>query len=116
MPLSGTITLDGTSVQDIDQEWLRSNVTIVQQESVLFNETIFRNIAFGRKDYKSTTREEVHQSCRMSMLEETLRNFPLGSNTIVGAGGAALSGGQRQRVRFQDSILSLIFCTPEKDG
>ncbi|RPB10281.1 P-loop containing nucleoside triphosphate hydrolase protein [Morchella conica CCBAS932] len=105
MPLSGTITLDGTSVQDIDQEWLRSNVTIVQQESVLFNETIFRNIAFGRKDYKSTTREEVHQSCRMSMLEETLRNFPLGSNTIVGAGGAALSGGQRQRVALARAIL-----------
>jgi ATP-binding cassette subfamily B (MDR/TAP) protein 1 len=108
MPLSGTITLDGTVVQDIDHEWLRSNVTMVQQESVLFNETIFRNIAFGRKDYKSTTREEVHRSCRMSMLEETLRNFPLGSNTIVGVGGAALSGGQRQRVRFHDRILSLI--------
>ncbi|KAI5837635.1 P-loop containing nucleoside triphosphate hydrolase protein [Morchella snyderi] len=105
MPLTGTIRLDGTPVQDINHEWLRSHVTMVQQESVLFNETIFRNIAFGRKDYKSTTREEVHQCCRMSMLEETLRNFPLGSNTIVGVGGAALSGGQRQRVALARAIL-----------
>lgn len=98
-PLSGTITFDGNPLQHIDSEWLRKNVTLVQQQTVLFNETIFRNIAFGRKDYENATREEVGEACRMSMLEDTLDSFPLGSDTVVGVGGTALSGGQRQRVR-----------------
>lgn len=80
-------------------------MTLVQQQTVLFNETIFRNIAFGRKDYENATREQVRESCRMSMLEATLCELPLGSDTLVGVGGAALSGGQRQRVRHDNTSL-----------
>lgn len=107
-PLSGTIAFDGNPLQCIDSGWLRKNVTLVQQQTVLFNETIFRNIAFGRKDYENATREQVRESCRMSMLEDTLHEFPLGSDTIVGVGGTALSGGQRQRVRDPTTPLSII--------
>ena len=104
-PLSGNITIDGVPLADIHPEWLRDNITLVQQQSVLFNETIFRNVAFGKKDCLAVTKEQVHRACRMVQLERAISEFPLGYDTIVGVGGKQLSGGQRQRVRFHEQMI-----------
>lgn len=104
-PLSGEITLDGLPLNSLDQEWLRENITVIQQDNVLFNETIFRNIAFGGKDYRNVTEDQIRDACRMAMLEDTISELPLGYNTLAGVGGKQLSGGQRQRVRAYDSVF-----------
>ncbi|KAG0124731.1 P-loop containing nucleoside triphosphate hydrolase protein [Tuber indicum] len=104
-PVSGEITIDGLPLNSLDQEWLRENITVVQQQSVLFNETIFRNISIGRKDYRNVTEDQIRDACRMAMLEDTISELPLGYNTLAGVGGKQLSGGQRQRVALARAIL-----------
>ncbi|KAG0637482.1 P-loop containing nucleoside triphosphate hydrolase protein [Tuber brumale] len=104
-PVSGEITIDGLPLNSLDQEWLRDKITVVQQQSVLFNETIFRNIAVGRKDYRKVTEDQIGDACRMAMLEDTISELPLGYNTLAGVGGKLLSGGQRQRVALARAIL-----------
>ncbi|CAZ81089.1 unnamed protein product [Tuber melanosporum] len=104
-PVSGEITIDGLPLNSLDQEWLRENITVVQQPSVLFNETIFRNISVGRKDYRNVTEDQIRDACRMAMLEDTISELPLGYNTLAGVGGKQLSGGQRQRVALARAIL-----------
>jgi len=103
-PLSGEITIDGLPLNSLDQEWLREKITVVQQQNVLFNETIFQNIAFGGKDYRYVTEDQIRDACRMTMLEDAISELPLGYNTLAGVGGKQLSGGQRQRVRVYDPV------------
>jgi ATP-binding cassette subfamily B (MDR/TAP) protein 1 len=102
-PLSGDILVDGHSIQHLDNDWLRQNITLVQQESVLFNETIFQNIAFGNRN--NATREDVREACKTAYLEETIRNMPNGLDTLIGLGGRSLSGGQKQRVAIARAKL-----------
>ena len=104
-PLSGEITIDGLPLNSLDQEWLKGNITAIQQENVLFNETIFRNIAFGGKDYRNVTEDQIRDASRMAMLEDTISELPFGYNTLAGVGGKQLSGGQRQRVRVYDPMF-----------
>ncbi|KAL7273862.1 ATP-dependent permease [Rhizina undulata] len=104
-PRGGTITLDGNPLQVIDSDWLRNNITFVQQQSILFNETIFRNVAFGRKDFENATKEEVQEACRLAILEQTLLDLPQGYDSIIGHGGKQLSGGQRQRIALARARL-----------
>ena len=104
-PLSGEITIDGLPLNSLDQEWLRENITVIQQHNALFNETIFQNIAFGGKDYRNVSEDQIRDACRMAMLEDAISELPLGYNTLAGVGGKQLSGGQRQRVRVYDPIF-----------
>lgn len=97
--------IDGHSVQTLGVEWLRNNITLVQQQSVLFNETVFKNIAFGRIDHSTVRKEEVKKAIETALLQHTITELPQGLDTIVGFGGNALSGGQKQRVAIARSRL-----------
>lgn len=104
-PASGEITIDGESLQVLDSNWLRNNITLVQQSSVLFNETIFTNIAFGRRDHELVRREEVKRCMEAAVLRDTVLSMPKGLDTLVGVGGSAMSGGQKQRVAIARARL-----------
>ncbi len=104
-PKSGDISFDGNSLHTLDINWLRNNVTLVQQQSVLFNETIFKNIAFGRRDHGRVRRKEVEKSIEVALLQHTIMDLPDGLDTVVGSGGNAMSGGQRQRVAIARARL-----------
>jgi ATP-binding cassette, subfamily B (MDR/TAP), member 1 len=84
---------------------VRNVITLVQQQSVLFNETIFRNIALGRRDHERVGMEEVEKACQFALLQETISDMPSGLNTLVGIGGNAMSGGQRQRIAIARARL-----------
>jgi ATP-binding cassette subfamily B (MDR/TAP) protein 1 len=96
-PTSGQVLLDGIPLDEIDVKWLRDNVTLVEQHSVLFNETIQRNIALGRPD-QSISLKEIEDAITFAMLDPIVRDLPDGVNTELGMKGSALSGGQKQRL------------------
>ncbi|KAL6716564.1 ATP-dependent permease [Lecanora helva] len=102
---TGDIFVDGHPLQTLDTTWLRDNVTLVQQQSVLFNETLFKNITFGRKDHSTIRRDEMKRSIETALLQHTIKEMPKGLDTLVGSGGSALSGGQKQRVAIARAHL-----------
>lgn len=104
-PSSGGITLDERPMEALDIPWLRNNITLIQQQSVLFNETLLKNIAFGRRDHEQVRRDDVKPSLRTAYLQYTINELPEGLDTMVGTGGSALSGGQRQRVTIARAHL-----------
>ena len=85
--------------------WLRNNITLVQQTSTLFNETIMRNIAFGQRDFRSVTIEQLKACIELAALQNTISEMPEGFETMVGTGGNALSGGQKQRIAIARARL-----------
>ena len=112
-PAAGEVWIDGESIQTLDVNWLRNNITLVQQQSVLFNETIFKNIAFGRRNYERVKKEEIKKSLEMAALRDTVSELPKGLETLVGTGGSAMSGGQKQRVaiaraRLRDTAILIL--------
>ncbi|KAE8147972.1 P-loop containing nucleoside triphosphate hydrolase protein [Aspergillus avenaceus] len=121
-PTSGEIRIDGMLIQNLSKNWIRKNVTLVEQKSVLFNESIFMNIAFGRHDYDYVQKEDVQECIDLAMLDSIIDHMPNGIDTCVGQGGGFLSGGQRQRVaiaraRLRDTpILILDEPTSALDG
>ena len=109
--VSGEILVDGNPIQSLDTNWLRQNVTLVQQDNVLFNETILQNIAFGRRD--NVTREDIQNATRTGCLQDMLKELPNGIDTVVGSNGRELSGGQKQRIaiaraRLRDSQILIL--------
>ncbi len=110
-PLRGEILVDGNSIQTLDPNWLRQNVTLVQQQSVLFNETVLQNIEFGRSH--PVTRTDILKATKTADLEQTLLDLPEGLHTVIGSNGKSLSGGQQQRVsiaraRLRDAPILLL--------
>lgn len=97
-PVSGYILIDGHPIQTLDVNWIRNNITLVQQQAVLFNETVYKNIAFGSKDHSKVRNEEVKKAIETAFLQYTVSNLPQGLDTVVGSCGNAISGGQQQRV------------------
>ena len=104
-PDCGEIMIDGNAIQTLDTIWLRNNVTLVQQQSVLFNETVFKNIAFGIRDPEKIKQEEIRTAIGLAMLRDTIQNLPQSLDTVVGSGGNAMSGGQKQRVAIARARL-----------
>jgi ATP-binding cassette subfamily B (MDR/TAP) protein 1 len=104
-PLFGDISIAGHSIKALDPRWIRENISLIQQQSTLFNETVFRNISFGREDYENVTQAQVMDVCRMAALEKTIKDLPHGLNTIVG--GKQLSGGELQRVRVRAGVCPI---------
>lgn len=104
-PLTGSILIDGQPIETLDDTWIRENVTLIQQSSILFNDTFFMNVAFGSRDPSSVTREEVRAACETVLLQSTVANLPDRLDTIVGIGGHNLSGGQRQRLALARARL-----------
>ncbi|EKG15411.1 Putative ABC transporter protein [Macrophomina phaseolina MS6] len=105
LPKSGTVTLDGNRLEDLDVEWLRRNITLVEQASALFDGTIFHNISYGRPDFDRVTLEEVKEAAEFALLKETVNNMPDTWDTQVGAEGSSMSGGQRQRMALARARL-----------
>ncbi|KAJ5327235.1 uncharacterized protein N7506_010337 [Penicillium brevicompactum] len=105
LPTSGEILIDRTPMQELDVNWIRNNVTLLEQKSVLFNESMLTNIAFGRQDYEYVTKDDVQDSIDLAMLQNTMDGLPLGIDTNLGPGGSSLSGGQRQRVAIARAKL-----------
>lgn len=99
----GTIKIDGQDIRDVKQESLHSEMAIVPQECVLFDDTIYNNIAFSKPE---ATREEVLKAIKFAQLDKIIQNFPKKENTIVGERGVRLSGGEKQRVSIARAILA----------
>lgn len=99
---SGTIAIDGQDVRDVTQSSLRQAIGIVPQDTVLFNDTIEYNIAYGRA---GATREEVEQAARLAHIHDFILRMPDGYETRVGERGLKLSGGEKQRVAIARVIL-----------
>ncbi|TPW32023.1 ABCB family ABC transporter ATP-binding protein/permease [Pararhizobium mangrovi] len=99
---SGRVTIDGQDVRDITQESLRQVVGMVPQDTVLFNDTVGYNIAYGRP---SASRAEVEQAAELAQVADFIRMLPDGFDTMVGERGLKLSGGEKQRVAIARTIL-----------
>jgi len=89
---SGSVRIDGQDVREVTQESLRAAVGIVPQDTVLFNESIYYNIAYGRPD---ATREEIERAARMAHIHDFVAQLPDGWDTVVGERGLKLSGGEK---------------------
>jgi subfamily B ATP-binding cassette protein MsbA len=101
-PSSGKIFIDDINIKDIRMTDLRALMGIVNQESVLFNDTIFNNIAFGR----SASEEEVQEAAKIANAHEFILNSEHGYQTNIGDRGMKLSGGQKQRICIARAVLS----------
>jgi ATP-binding cassette, subfamily B, bacterial MsbA len=99
---AGRITLDGADLRDVTQDSLRGLIGTVNQESILFNDTIFNNIAFGNTE---ATMEEVVQAAKIANAHEFIVKTEAGYETNIGDRGAKLSGGQRQRICIARAVL-----------
>lgn len=100
-PQSGAITIDGHNLKNITQESLRDKMGIVTQEAILYNDTIFNNIAFGR----NSTKEEVEAAAKIANAHEFICLQDQGYQTNIGDRGTKLSGGQKQRLSIARAIL-----------
>jgi subfamily B ATP-binding cassette protein MsbA len=100
-PSSGMITLDGVPLKNIPLDNLRGLMGIVTQESVLFNDTIFNNIAFGTE----ATLAEVQAAAKIANAHDFISANPEGYETVIGDRGSKLSGGQRQRISIARAVL-----------
>jgi subfamily B ATP-binding cassette protein MsbA len=102
-PSSGRITLDGQDIRDLTLASLRSNIALVSQEVVLFNDTIAANIAYGQM--REVPESEIVAAASAAHAMEFIREMPQGLETLVGEKGVRLSGGQRQRIAIARAIL-----------
>lgn len=98
----GEIKVDGNNIKDIKLHDLRSIMGIVNQDPILFNDTIFNNIAFGKED---ATDEDVMAAAKIANAHEFIMQTPNGYQTSIGDRGSKLSGGQRQRISIARAIL-----------
>ena len=99
---SGDILFDGVSIRDYKQESLRASMSLVSQETVLFNDTIKSNIALGNLN---ATDEEIAEACKVANAHNFILESPEGYDTNIGDRGAKLSGGQRQRLSIARAVL-----------
>jgi len=102
-PQSGKILFDGVPIQDVKVASLRAKMGIVNQESSLFNDTIFNNIAFGKPD---ATEKEVIHAAKIANAHAFIMHADLGYQTNIGDRGVKLSGGQKQRICIARAVLA----------
>lgn len=101
---SGTILIDGVDVREYTLENLRRQFAVVSQHSILFNDTIAHNIAYGRREEKISLKE-IEAAAGAAYAMEFIQDFPQGLETVVGENGVLLSGGQRQRIAIARALL-----------
>ena len=98
----GSITIDGININDLSEEELRKNISIIRQSPFLFNMSIFDNFKLVKDDI---TLDEVREACKKSYIDEYIMSLPKGYNTIIGEGGVNLSGGQKQRIAIARTLV-----------
>ncbi|CAM3545897.1 ABC transporter ATP-binding protein [Elizabethkingia occulta] len=98
----GTITVDGNNIKDLKLKEYRAILGMVTQESVLFNDTIYNNIAMGKEN---ATREEIIEAAKIANAHQFIESLPDGYETNIGDDGNKLSGGQKQRVSIARAVL-----------
>ncbi|GES63072.1 ATP-binding cassette, subfamily B (MDR/TAP), member 1 [Aspergillus terreus] len=108
---AGSITLDGVELSEYNTRWLRTKISLVQQEPVLFRGTVYENVLKGLNDEQrqlpaDEQRKLVEEACKASFAHDFIMNLPEGYNTYVGERASMLSGGQKQRVAIARSIIS----------
>ena len=101
-PVSGGVFWDGIDLRDATISSLRGQIALVTQETVLFNDTVRHNIAYGKPD---ATQAEIEEAARVAFAHDFIVELPKGYDTIVGERGIFLSGGQRQRLAIARSVL-----------
>jgi ATP-binding cassette subfamily B protein len=99
---SGRVIIDGQDIRDVTQASLRATIGIVPQDTVLFNDTVRYNIAYGRI---GANEAEVNEAARHAQIDKFIRDLPRGYETMVGERGLKLSGGEKQRVAIARTIL-----------
>ena len=98
----GRITIDGQDIRDVTQQSLRQAIGVVPQDTVLFNESIGYNIAYGRP---GASEEEIQQAVRLAHLDDFIQRLPRGLDTVVGERGLKVSGGEKQRIAIARMLL-----------
>lgn len=101
-PKEGAVYFDGTNIQDVTMESLRDQLGFVNQESILFNDTIFNNIALGKPD---ATQEEVEAAAKIANAHRFIMETEKGYQTNIGDRGVKLSGGQKQRINIARAVV-----------
>ena len=101
-PVSGSVLWDGTDLRDARLSSLRKHIALVTQETVLFNDTVRNNIAYGKPDASD---REIEEASLIAFAHDFIKDLPLGYDTVVGERGIFLSGGQRQRLAIARSLL-----------
>jgi ATP-binding cassette subfamily B (MDR/TAP) protein 1 len=111
-PVGGEVLLDGYNLKDLNLRWLRQQISLVQQEPVLFSCTIFENVCHGligtaqENASEEVRRNLVVNACQMSNADSFINQLPEGYDTNVGQRGFLLSGGQKQRIAIARAIVS----------
>lgn len=101
-PTGGSVRLDGVDLRDISLSSLRNQMAVVTQDTHLFNDTVYANIAYGRGD---ATREEVEAAAKAAYAHDFISALPNGYDTVIGERGARVSGGEKQRISIARSLL-----------
>ena len=101
-PSSGVISIDNQNIKDVTQSSLRSNIGVVPQDTVLFNDTIKYNIAYSKP---GASIGEINNAAKLSSIDRFIANLEIGYDTIVGERGLKLSGGEKQRVAIARALL-----------
>jgi subfamily B ATP-binding cassette protein MsbA len=100
-PVKGSVTMDGIDLMDLKIEGIRDQLGVVTQQSILFNETVLSNIAFG----KDASLEEIQRAAKVANAHNFIDDLPEKYNTNIGDGGGKLSGGQKQRISIARAVL-----------
>jgi len=101
-PVQGAVYFDGVNIKDIEVKSLRAQMGIVTQQSILFNDTVARNIAFGKA---GASRDEIVNAARVANAHDFIQNLDGGYDFNIGDGGNKLSGGQKQRLSIARAVL-----------
>ncbi|MDI6808661.1 MAG: ABC transporter ATP-binding protein [Candidatus Eisenbacteria bacterium] len=101
-PVEGSVTIDGKDLRELKLSSLRALIGIVTQETILFNDTVRSNIAYGKE---GATREEVENAAKVAHAHDFIVSFPEAYDAVIGERGVKLSGGERQRIALARAIL-----------
>ena len=99
---SGKIYIDKQELKSVSLNSLRSNISLVSQDVVLFDTSVRENIAYAKKDASET---EILEACKFAAADEFIKNLPQGYDTKIGENGVRLSGGQKQRISIARAVL-----------